>query len=212
MQRDRDRHKTDEYKLQRKKRRMQSKEREQKEEMGEMDQSQTDIRSFFPVDRAPSTTDLLPKTRAEDTCKVQSCIKTFCKPIRQELFDREHSRKRKRECSASCERKSDASISDSHPSVTEESRNDDPEQNTDLDLLYSVTLGNEKARDLNLSQISAAILSNSKVIFLSRIKFLLDCLSTKETEPLYLDTGKSLTYFFSLFLYLSFFLLSLSSS
>ena len=60
------------------------------------------------------------------------------------------------------------------------------------DLIFSVTLGNEKANDHNLIQISACILGHSKVIYLDRVYFLLDCLSSKENEFLYGDTDSAI--------------------
>ena len=74
-------------------------------------------------------------------------------------------------------------------SARRDNEGDESDSDADeTDLLFSLTVGNEKAKEHNLAQLSASILSNSKRIFFDRIHFLLDCLSTKEAEGLYTGT------------------------
>ena len=62
------------------------------------------------------------------------------------------------------------------------------ENEPDLELLYSISVDNSQAKITNLIQVSACILSNSKEIYFSHIKWLLDMMSSKRCELKYLDT------------------------
>ena len=60
------------------------------------------------------------------------------------------------------------------------------------ELLFAITKSNSKAKIKNLSQLAAAILSNSKVIFFDAVYFFLKCFSAKKAELTYLDTDSAL--------------------
>ena len=68
----------------------------------------------------------------------------------------------------------------------------DPRENTaqdrERDLVFSVTVDNSDAKVANLMQVSSSILSNSKEVFFSHIKWLLEMISTKKGELTYMDT------------------------
>jgi len=64
-------------------------------------------------------------------------------------------------------------------------RSSDPPQ-----FLFAVTRRNERCKIANLTQVSSAILGNSKVVFLSHLLFLFRHLSPRKAELCYLDTGK----------------------
>ena len=64
----------------------------------------------------------------------------------------------------------------------------------DMDLLYALTKKNDNAKVANLGQVSASILSNSKVVFFDKIFFLLDCFSTKRAEFAYAGDYLNVVY------------------
>ena len=203
--RDRERHKSERYKHMARARRRRG-EGERGEQKSESKLQQTDIRSYAERKKIASASLRLASSREPSTNSVSSVARSTQKDIREYT--------EKKMIPAQQQERGDKK-SDTHSEKNfsaEGDRNtmieDEGDEEEETDVLFSLTVGNEKAKERNLAQVSASILSNSKRIFFDRIFFLLDCMSTKECEGLY--TGEFIRTCVSL--ERSFFSLSLSLS